>query len=551
MLSSTKSRIAGKTLFTTIVFCFCTIFLFAQDTIYVPTEQPTIQAAIDAANNGDLVLVDEGLYYENINFKGKAITVASRYIIDGNESHIPNTIIDGSQPTDSLVCSVVRFIMNEDTTSVLCGFTITGGTGSVQGGYGRLGGGIQIFYAGPIIRNNIIEFNAADDPFRNVRGSAVSIFVGTNRTVIIENNIIRNNLTKPRVSNIGSTGTIFLWIQYLGTCIIRNNFITDNLISGTYINLGGGIAAFGNNDPNSICYIENNIITGNLVDPAVNSSGGGIYAEDIYFISKNNIIARNSASRGGGIWYEDTSPTTPPYYSQIINNSIVGNTANYCGGISTESESEIVNCIIWDNTTPQFYGTTATINYSDIEESYTGVGNISLEPEFQDTIYYLLGNSSPCIDAGNPDPIFYDVEDPFNPGYPLWPAMGTLTNDMGHCGGPNSYWPNVIINSFEDDASDKGSPNDFTLYQNFPNPFNPSTKIKYSIPSVTLRQAQSDIHISLKVFDLLGKEIETLVNEEKPVGTYEVTWYAKQLPSGVYFTNIMLENNCVVRRCLA
>ena len=68
---------------------------------------------------------------------------------------------------------------------------------------------------------------------------------------------------------------------------------------------------------------------------------------------------------------------------------------------------------------------------------------------------------------------------------------------------------------------------EFSLSQNYPNPFNPSTKIKYSIPQSS--------HVIIKVFDVLGNEIESLVNEEKPVGTYEVTWYAENLPSGVYF----------------
>jgi len=70
-------------------------------------------------------------------------------------------------------------------------------------------------------------------------------------------------------------------------------------------------------------------------------------------------------------------------------------------------------------------------------------------------------------------------------------------------------------------------PTEFSLSQNFPNPFNPSTKIKYSVPQSS--------NVVIKVFDVLGNEIETLVNEEKTSGTYEVTWYAEQLPSGVYF----------------
>ena len=70
-------------------------------------------------------------------------------------------------------------------------------------------------------------------------------------------------------------------------------------------------------------------------------------------------------------------------------------------------------------------------------------------------------------------------------------------------------------------------PIDFNLEQNYPNPFNPSTSIQYAISS---RQ-----FVSLKVYDVLGKEIATLVNEEKPTGNYEVNFNASSLSSGVYF----------------
>jgi len=71
------------------------------------------------------------------------------------------------------------------------------------------------------------------------------------------------------------------------------------------------------------------------------------------------------------------------------------------------------------------------------------------------------------------------------------------------------------------------SVDNFILYQNYPNPFNPSTNISYGI-------TQSGL-VTLKIYDVLGTEIETLVNEEKPVGTYELNWNAANLPSGVYF----------------
>jgi photosystem II stability/assembly factor-like uncharacterized protein len=70
----------------------------------------------------------------------------------------------------------------------------------------------------------------------------------------------------------------------------------------------------------------------------------------------------------------------------------------------------------------------------------------------------------------------------------------------------------------------------YSIFQNYPNPFNPNTIIKYYVPQTS--------QVQIKVFDVLGNEIETLVNEEKPAGTYEITWNAENLPSGVYFYQI-------------
>ena len=82
------------------------------------------------------------------------------------------------------------------------------------------------------------------------------------------------------------------------------------------------------------------------------------------------------------------------------------------------------------------------------------------------------------------------------------------------------------------------TPKEFVLYQNYPNPFNPTTTIKYEIPSVTLRQAQSDIMVSLKVYDVIGNEVATLINEEKQAGIYEVEFDASSLSSGMYLYKI-------------
>jgi len=73
----------------------------------------------------------------------------------------------------------------------------------------------------------------------------------------------------------------------------------------------------------------------------------------------------------------------------------------------------------------------------------------------------------------------------------------------------------------------------FALEQNYPNPFNPSTTVKYSIPNVA--SGFSLRKVSLKVYNLIGKEISTLVNNAQQPGNYEVTFDALELPSGVYY----------------
>ena len=88
---------------------------------------------------------------------------------------------------------------------------------------------------------------------------------------------------------------------------------------------------------------------------------------------------------------------------------------------------------------------------------------------------------------------------------------------------------NNIIAEVKSIAADN-VPTQFILEQNYPNPFNPTTTIKYSIPEQSF--------VSLKVYDIIGSEVTTLINEEKPTGTYEITWSADQLPSGVYIYSI-------------
>jgi hypothetical protein len=80
-------------------------------------------------------------------------------------------------------------------------------------------------------------------------------------------------------------------------------------------------------------------------------------------------------------------------------------------------------------------------------------------------------------------------------------------------------------------------PEHFVLFQNYPNPFNPSTKIRFSIPEVRDRHA-----CHLQIFDITGREIQTLVNEKLEPGTYEVTFDGSNYSSGVYFYQLQTED---------
>ena len=128
--------------------------------IHVPGDFSTIQQGIIAASPGDTVLVDEGIYYEQISFLGKKpLMVASRLLMDGDTSHISNTIIDGSQITNSDTGSVVLFTSGEDTTSILYGFTVRNGTRGTKfeiPGYPdcRAGGGIYLAGSGWFLSGN-------------------------------------------------------------------------------------------------------------------------------------------------------------------------------------------------------------------------------------------------------------------------------------------------------------------------------------------------------------------------------------------------------------
>jgi hypothetical protein len=299
--------------------------------------------------------------------------------------------------------------------------------------------------------------------------------------------------------------------------IIHNNQCID--LTGVTSTGGGGIRA-----GDSFQRIYNNIIMNNTgrygAGIVLNYAGGDI---------RNNIICvnygSNSYGAGAGIWINGS-------YSRpkiIMNNTIADNSAlqGTCG-VYASGSSTLRNNIVWGNTSPSHVQLSGSliVNYCDVQGGYTGGGNIDALPQFADSNYYL-STGSPCIDKGDSSTIYNDPEDPNNTGYALYPALGTIRNDIGAYGGPLArILSNLLIGIKQSGTNIPGS---FMLHQNYPNPFNPATKIRFNLPE------NSNGIVQLIIYDILGREISVLVNSILSPGTYEVVWNASGFSSGVYF----------------
>ena len=357
--------------------------LVSAATINVPAQQPTIQDGINAAVNGDTVLVAPGTYKENINFMGKAITVTS-----SGGSKV--TTINGG-----LAGSVVTFTSGETTKSVLRGFTITNGKASFGGG------GIEIASSSPTIVNNVIAKNQACD------GDGIEVSFGS--PVIRGNRIVGNFQS----GCSGGTGGGGIEIGGAASAQVIGNFIANNN-AGDGIG-GGGISLFAAGTPT----IMNNTFKSNT-----NVSTGGaisMYNQSDAIVVQNLFIS-NSSPQGGGVYYLVPSGANGPTF---VNNTFYNNTASSGQGSAVYANdfdvpSHLYNNIIFEvagqtavycgnlnsTTPPLFFNNdviaTGGTNYGGICTDQTGSnGNISADPLFVKAPTDLqLQAGSPVIDAG-------------------------------------------------------------------------------------------------------------------------------------------------------
>ena len=365
-------------------------------TIYVPAGQPTIQAGIDAAVDGDIVLVAPGIYVENIDFLGKAIKVQS-------EAGAEVTVIE-----DAMSDAVVSFQNGEPQETVLNGFTLRNGLGH-PGEIYSMGGGIYIDGGGsPTVRNCIITQNWA-------HGGGGIYCDGHSPT--ISNCTITGN-TAECAFPPGSGGGIL--------CTCTSPKITNCTITGNSADVeGGGIQIAGSDSPRIVdCTIAWNLgdgICGHGIIGPMTISGCTIEWNDyigIYFdtdgdgslMVENCKITHNQWNpySATGIFFD--SGTCSVTHCTISNNDYSG---IYCG---EDTSVSITNSILWGHSAQGYpeilKATTASVNvtYSDVEGGWSGTGNIDMDPRFVGGGDFHLDVGSPCVDAATDAGVYWDID---------------------------------------------------------------------------------------------------------------------------------------------
>lgn len=379
----------------------------------VPADFPTIQQAIGAASDGDVVLVAPGTYVENLNFLGKSISVVS-------SGGAAVTTVDGNGAG-----GVIQFSSGENEATLLEGFTLTNGNAPD-------GGGIFCLNSSPRIVSCVISDNFAADDGGGIYcfDSGAPLPGGSASTPLIDSCIVRNN-------SCGDDGGGLL-CSVSSPRIIGSWFEGNSSAGGSPNPNGGGIHTRDGATP----IIDRCYFLGNHAE----QGGGAIRCfSSSPTITNCVIIANTSDANGAGIRVYSSSPI-------ITNCTIYGNSALGSGGgveIETASNTSLTNCILWENSAASgpdlLLGTptAASVTYCDLPVTWPGVGNISLAPLFVDPTgpdgdpatgdedLHLLA-ISPCVDTGtNTAPsiplLDYDGDDRVSDG----DSDGTLTVDIG------------------------------------------------------------------------------------------------------------------------
>jgi len=496
----------------------------------VPADYATIQGAIDASIDGDTVLIHPGIY-EGAYLYNKNINLFSLYSTTGDTGYISNTIIDG----DDDGCPLMIY-GNIDESTHISGFTIQNGTGCV---YGQ-GGGLYI-EGSPVVDNMVIKDN-------NALLNGGGICVNLNSSPTFRDLIVKNN-TGELGAGIYVTGSTI----DMQNCIISNNSANSN---------GGGV--FIAHAPSGTI-LANVTITGNTAA----ESGGGIYCEDSSPSLVNSIVWNNlpeqieiysdtaivtfSDIQGG--WEGTGNIDADPLFCNpdsgdyaLSDNSPCFGTGYY--GVNMGALG--VGCGT-SNLPPTDFSILEPSNNTQItiDESNMNTGSITFSwgessDANGDSLYYLMRITSAEIgDHGmDTNATFIDIsymdiiedmsENNVTAASLVWTVH--ITDGIDTVEADNAPFTLQVDGSNALSAYLEGLlPDEFALQQNYPNPFNPVTTLRYDLPINGM--------VTIIIYDMLGREVKTLINQNQNAGYKSVIWNAtndngKPISAGIYLYQI-------------
>jgi len=392
------------------------------------------------------------------------------------------------------------------------------------------GGGVYCLECEPLITSNTLTGNAGGYVYcsiycENANAQIIGNTISGNHSGVsctycnplIEGNRITYN-TSPGVACSHASPTI------------RYNYIANN--TGAY----GGIFCLMDSHP---------LIIGDTIVANAGSYGGGITCIGWCTpMIDSNVISDNS---GSGVYLEEGS------YATVTHNTITGNSDENGGGVfCIASANDIMYNTISDNNASQFGGGMYLCAGSSPSVRFNTITNNTAD-SLGDGIYTI--GSYPVVDSNN---IFNNGYGAFNastsqmlmaeynwwgdPTGPYHPAFnpGGLGDSTNLLVDPVPFLTDSVTGVME--HSDQCTPVVFSLQQNLPNPFTEITTIHYSCAAFS--------HVIIKVYNSIGQEITTLVNEPKGIGQHSIIWDAKGLSNGIYFYQMTVGGSQETRKCL-
>ena len=340
-------------------------------------------------------------------------------------------------------------------------------------------------------------------------------------------------------------------------CLFSNSISTAMKISNSnptitsctfQYNTGGAIPGALSIEGMSNVNIAKSFFSNNFAD---NNAGAVLVNSGVLNMS-NTIIANNTGQNAGAIILNNSANAT------LVNCTIANNEATAPSGtqiMNIGSLINVMNTIFYGSTDLLNLGGFSTVTYSNMANTNGGEGCINQDPlfvnptenigNFGETVAsdWILQADSPCVDAGNQDTQYNDLEDPASPGNALFPSLGTIRNDMGAYGGQARFDGSV---SNDENVIIKPTTASISAY---PNPFNPNVNIEFN------RSKSSQENIQVDVYNIRGQKINNLYNQISNEKTLKLFWNGvdkngKAMPSGIYFIKAASETEAITKKVI-